>query len=213
MFCRMNTSRPGPTTPAGDDDSRLVALMCQGDRVAFDRMVLKYQNPILTLCRRLLDDSAEAQDAAQDVFVQVYRKIGAFKGESLFSTWLYRIAVNMCRNRTGSWWNRLRRGAVRLDYPLRPDEDEGESRQIGDTKQMPDKELESARIGARVNAALQSLPHRHKEVVVLRDVKELSYEEIAGITGLSMGTIKSRLARARGALQQMLKGVIDEPQR
>jgi RNA polymerase sigma-70 factor (ECF subfamily) len=195
------------TGGATDVDARLVRVAREGDRIAFDRIVLKYRDPIVGLCVRLLGDYADGEDAAQEVFVKVYRNIASFKGDSLFSTWIYRIAVNTCRNRQTSWWARLRKRAVRLDGE--PESDGGRPAEIADTSMSPEKDLERRRTAEAITRGLRALPRNHRELIVLRDVQGLSYEEIERVTGLAEGTVKSRLARARTALRNELKGLVN----
>jgi RNA polymerase sigma-70 factor, ECF subfamily len=192
-----------------DEDEKLVELCRTGDRIAFDRLVLKYQHLVVGMCTRLVNSSQDGEDAAQECFVKVYRGIGKFSGDSSFSTWLYRIAVNTCRNYHRSWWGRLSRQSLKLDAPHRRDEDDddGPSTELKDTRFVPMKDLERKRLGAAIELALNELPQQQREMVVLRDVQGLSYEEIGRITGQTEGTVKSRLFRARGVLQEKLKGV------
>jgi RNA polymerase sigma-70 factor (ECF subfamily) len=193
-----------------DDDEKLVALCREGDRIAFDRLVLKYQHLVVGMCTRLLGSTQDGEDAAQECFVKVYRNISRFAGESSFSTWLYRIAVNTCRNYHKSWWSRLRKQSVKLDAPRRSDgedDDNGPSIDLRDTRFVPAKDLERKRLGATIAQALEELPAGQREMVVLRDVQGLTYDEIEKITGQAEGTVKSRLFRARAVLQEKLKGV------
>ena len=192
-----------------DDDEKLVELCRAGDRIAFDRLVLKYQHLVVGMCTRLVNSAQDGEDAAQECFVKVYRNLAGFGGESSFSTWLYRIAVNTCRNYHRSWWGRLSRQSVKLDAPRGrdDDDDDGPSTDLKDTRFVPVKDLERKRLGAAIESALGELPQQQREMVVLRDVQGLSYEEIGRITGQTEGTVKSRLFRARGVLQEKLKGV------
>lgn len=190
-----------------DEDLKLIELVRAGDRIAFDRIVLKYRDRIVSLCARVLGDSREGEDAAQETFVKVYGNIGRFKGESRFSTWLYRIAVNTCRNFGRSWWDRLWRTAYRLDTTVIADNGEERRRELEDTSMLPTKDLERKRRAAVIREAIGKLPVNHRELVILRDIQEQSYDEIARITGLPEGTVKSRLARAREALRNDLKGL------
>jgi RNA polymerase sigma-70 factor (ECF subfamily) len=193
-----------------DDDSRLVALFRDGDRIAFDRLVLKYQKQILALCIRMLGNQSDGEDMAQETFVKVYTSIGQFKGYSQFSTWLYTIAINTCRNSGQSWWNRMWKKSLKLDKPVIGKDGEEITPELSDTRMLPSKELEKKRRSILIENAINKLPVIHKELVLLRDFHEKSYEEIEMITGVTQGTIKSRLARARAALQEELKGVLDE---
>jgi RNA polymerase sigma-70 factor (ECF subfamily) len=156
----------------------------------------------------MLSRRDEAEEAAQDTFVRAWEHLGRFKGEARFSTWLYRIAVNTCRNRRRSWWWKVRRRSVQVEQPEDPETDTPR-REFGDTRMSPEKDLERARTVAALQKALEGLPHIHRELIVLRDIKDMPYEEISQVLGVTLGTVKSRLARAREAMKAGLKGVVD----
>lgn len=190
-----------------DEDIALITSFSKGDRASFDRLVLKYQDRIVNLCVRTIGNYAEGEDAAQETFMKVYKNLNKFKGEALFTTWLYRIAVNTSKNYRSSWWNRLKRTAVNLDAPIETEEGE-RTYEIGDTSLSPVKDLERLQIADNVKMALDTLPEKHKELIILRDIEGLSYEEIENILGISMGTVKSRLSRARTAMQEKLTRIL-----
>jgi RNA polymerase sigma-70 factor (ECF subfamily) len=190
-----------------DDDSRLIQLFRDGDRVAFDRLVLKYQRQIIAFCVRQLGNYSDGEEAAQETFFKVYRNISQFRGDCCFSTWIYTIAVNTCRNMGQSWWKKLWKGALKIDKPVSVEDGDEEIRDLRDTRNLPSKDLDRKCQAEEIKEALSKLPAIHKELIILRDFQELHYEEIEKITGLSSGTIKSRLARARAALQNELKGL------
>jgi RNA polymerase sigma-70 factor (ECF subfamily) len=202
------TALPEKGPDNGAEDRALIERCRRGDRRAFDRLVLKYQRMIVALCVRLMGDAADGQDAAQETFVKAYRNLDGFKGEARFSTWLYQIALNTCRNLQRSWWSALRRRFVRIDAAIESDEG-GRLPQIGDTRLSPEKDLEAGRIAGAVRAGLAGLSPIHRELIVLRDIQGLSYEEIGAMTGLSEGTVKSRLSRGRESLQHSLRGIYD----
>ncbi len=198
-----------PTTNAthAADDRDLVALCRQGDRIAFDRLIRRYQSMIVSLCVRLMGDREEGIDAAQDAFVKAYRHIGGFKGDARFSTWLYQIAVNTCRNKRSCWWRRLMSRAVRLDQPRDTRDEKSAPCELADTRMTPLKDLQRHRRTAMLRQALAALAPRQRELIVLRDLDGLSYEEIGIVAGISsIGTVKSRIARARNELRRRLKG-------
>lgn len=204
----MNSTPDHTNYTINDEDISFILQFRKGDKAAFDHLMVKYQDSIMNLCVRILGNHTDGEDAAQETFVKVYKNLDRFKGEALFSTWLYRIAVNTCRIRQRSWWNKLTGRAVKLDAPIKTDEGEC-AREISDTSLSPEKDLVRHRIAATVKEALASLPKNHKEVILLRDIQGCSYEEMATILGISLGTVKSRLMRARTAMQEKLQGKIN----
>jgi RNA polymerase sigma-70 factor (ECF subfamily) len=193
---------------ADASDALLVESFRAGNRLAFDRLVLRHRDRITRLCAYLLGDRDEGEDAAQDSFVKAFRALPRFQADASFATWIYRIAVNSCRSRQRSWWGRLSRRAMRLDRPTKGEGD-GEAIELGDTRHLPARDLQRHRTVQAIRRGLRKMPAHQRELVVLRDIQELSYEEIQKITGLAAGTVKSRIARARGALREHLKGKID----
>ena len=185
---------------------QLVELARSGDRTAFDRLIVKYQKKIVNLCVRLLGNISDGEDAAQDTFVKAYKNIKQFKGNSRFSTWLYAIAINTCRNSRRTWWSKLWKKAVKLDKPLTDSNGDSVNYELSDVTTLPSKVLTRKRQIALIVEAIKKLPEIHRELVILRDFHERSYEEISEITRIPQGTVKSRLARARAALHQEIKG-------
>jgi len=183
-----------------DEDQSLIQAFCaRQDNDAFDRLVIKYQDKVFNLCYRFMGNYHDANDCAQDTFIKVYRSLSKFKGQSEFSTWLYRIAVNTCKNRLSSLTYRVSKMMVRLDKPRAEIKDEAHS---------PEASLEKSEKNELIQKAIDELSADHKEVVVLRDVEGLSYEEVAEITGYNIGTVKSKLARARERLRNKLRGLV-----
>jgi RNA polymerase sigma-70 factor (ECF subfamily) len=180
-------------------DRALVKAFQAGDKASFDELVLKHKDRLFNLCLRFLGDYQEANDSAQEVFVKVYRSLKRFRFESAFSTWLYRIAVNTCKNKLKSSEYRHRKKMVHLDNPG----DTG-ALEIRDETRSPLLELEKKERLNLIRRAIDSLPPEQKMVVVLRDIEGVSYEDIAHITGYSLGTVKSRLSRARLDLRKKL---------
>jgi len=188
-----------------DDSLELVRALQAEKQAAFDTLVLRYKDRIFNLCYRLLGDYHEADDTAQDVFIKVYRHIKGFRFESAFSTWLYQVAINTCKNKLASSEFQNREKMVRPHNPSQGDDD---FKDIEDKNISPLAVLEKRERTLLIHKAIQALPNEQKEVIVLRDIQGLSYEEIALATGQKSGTVKSRIARARLALRQQLKGVI-----
>jgi RNA polymerase sigma-70 factor (ECF subfamily) len=189
------------------EDAGWVAAFQKGDKKAFDRLVLKYQRTVFNVCYRFLGNYDDANDSAQETFVKVYRSLKRFRGDARFSTWLYRIAVNTCKNRVGSLAFRMGRKTERIDAPKDEDGDRG-GREPASENAYPNGAYERKEKMRRIQKAIDTLPADQKSIVILRDIEGLTYEEIGGITGLRPGTVKSRLSRARHQLRNLLKDVI-----
>ena len=198
------------------EDERLIANFVGGDSSSFDRLVLKYQKKVVNLCYRLMGEYDEAVDCAQETFVKVFRSIEHFRFQSSFSTWLFRIAVNTCKNRLSSLKYRFHRRMIRLggDGPLGRDVlpgrsgDNPGSMEIANGSDSPSVALEKKERKELLQRVIDSLPESQRTALVLRDVEGLSYEEIGRILGLSLGTVKSRIARAREQLKSILRGIL-----
>lgn len=178
-----------------------------GDGQAFEKLLTRYQNDVFNLCFRLLGDTQEAADCAQETFIRAYRSLKGFRREAKVSTWLYTIAVNTCKNREASAHYRRRRLMVSID-PAASREIPGTVLEIEDPAPSPLSQLIDREREALFQKAIDTLPQESKTIVILRDVEGLSYEEIAQISGLPLGTVKSRLARARQQIMENVKGVI-----
>lgn len=196
-------------TPEGspEDDSGLVRAFQAGDRSAFDRIMLLHKNRVFSLCYWLLGDYQEANDAAQTTFVKVYRSLNGFRFESAFSTWLHRVAVNTCKNRIQSSEYREKKRTLSLDNPGTPNEGDRPV-EIQDPAPSPITRLEDKERRRRIRDAIGALAPEHREVVTLRDIQGLSYDEVARVAGVNIGTVKSRLSRARLELKEKLVSVM-----
>ena len=197
-------TQPGVPTlalePGDEEDFRWILAFKSGREEGFNRLVLRHKDRIYGLCLRLLArDPHEADDAAQETFVKVYHSLREFRMESKFSSWLYRIAVNTCKNRLVS--RSYRESRNRRD-PETADADMANAAYIAPS---PDQVLEAKGKREKIEAAIARLPEEQRTLVVLRDVEGRSYEEIADATGLNPGTVKSRLNRGRGQLQEWLR--------
>jgi RNA polymerase sigma-70 factor, ECF subfamily len=191
---------------SAETDNELINAFIKGNHSAFEKIVLKYQDRVFNLCYRLLGDRDEAEDSAQDVFIKVYRSLKGFRFKSSFYTWLYRVVINTCKNRIKSVEYRRSKSRVSID-------NDKDNREYGipvitDNRPVPDKTLEQKEKMARIQEALNSLPSDQKTVVILCDIEGLSYEEIARITKNRLGTVKSKLSRARLGLRNKLEGII-----
>jgi RNA polymerase sigma-70 factor (ECF subfamily) len=191
-------------------ESRLVERLVARDERAFNELVRTYERRIYALLLRMLGNTAEAEDLAQEVFVQVFKAIGSFRGDSKLSTWIYRIAINLCKNRTK--YLRVRHageqdelGAIDERVPLG---DKGRAN-VG-AIERPDEAMAGKQVEAIVQKAIAELEPSFRECLVLRDVEELSYEEIGQITGLPPGTVKSRIHRARAMLREAVEKALGE---
>ena len=182
----------------------LIARLRERDEQAFEEIVRTYGDKVFSLIYRMLGNRQEAEDVAQDVFITVFKTIESFRGEAKFSTWLLRIAANHSKNRIKHLARRPTEGVdpedvsqVRLssDRPAPP---------VQAQIDAPDKLMEAAEMEAHVQRAIEALDEDQRLLVVLRDVEEMSYQEIGEITGLPEGTIKSRLHRARTAIKEEL---------
>jgi RNA polymerase sigma-70 factor (ECF subfamily) len=187
-----------------ENDQQLVQRVQKGDKSAFDLLVLKYQHRVLKLVSRFVSDPAEAEDVAQEAFIKAYRALPAFRGDSAFYTWLYRIAINTAKNALVS----NRRRPVDFDLDMQdPDQYERHARlKEADT---PEGVLLTDEIRVVVEKALEQLPEDLRTAIVLRELEGLSYEEIAEAMDCPVGTVRSRIFRAREAIDKKLKPLLD----
>ncbi len=186
------------------DEKRLIGRLKRRDEAAFSYLVTTNQGRIFNVCFRMLGNSAEAEDLAQEVFVKAFGALASFRGDSALGTWLYRIAVNLCKNRLKYLGRRAHgRRAVLEDVPERALSDSAASgTTMGEGVPRPDQVLAGAQAEARIQVALGVIEDDHRLLLVLRDIQGLSYAEVVDITGLPEGTVKSRLHRARAALRR-----------
>ncbi len=173
-------------------DTELIIRCKDGDNWAFGQIILRYQDRIYNVCRHMIQDADDAQDAAQDVFMKAYSSLKNYRPEASFYTWLYRIAVNTC-----------------LDYRKKsrpvPFEDESAIDNLPSEQPSAERLYEAKEAGGLVEIALRKLPGRLRAVIVLKEIEGLSYEEIADSLGTSVGTVKSRISRAREELRRLLE--------
>src|SRR6516162_7017851 len=187
------------------DDQRLIELLRVGDERAYEELLTRFQQPVYTLSLRLLNDEGEASDVVQEVFLKVFRNIGHFRGQSSLKTWIYRITVNEAHN-ARRWFFRHRRREVELDTP---EENRNWKEIIPDRNRSPFDEAVDREQHVMIEAALEKINPIFREAVVLRDLTDLSYDEIAEVLGVSLGTVKSRILRGREALREELAGSLN----
>ncbi len=204
-----HTSEWSGSSPA--KDSELVDDFLRGSEQAFNRLVNKYQNKVHNLCFRIMGDRHEAQDMAQEVFMTMHKSLRYFRGDSLLSTWVYRITVNHCKNRIKFLGRRRYYRSVSIDQPLELDEGEAYF-EPEDSSPTPEDIMESRQLQELVQKAISTLDPDHRLAVVLRDIEHLSYEEIAEALNIKVGTVKSRIHRARAELKDKLERIIKEEQ-
>lgn len=185
-------------------DRMLVERFKQGDQAAFNEIVGRYWDRIYGMAHQLLRNREDAEEVTQDAFIRAHRGLGNFRGDSSFSTWLYQIATNLARNRYWYWWRRKRDLSVSIDQPLGAEQDMTLKDVLPADARDPEEEAVSQEFVDRIAECMGHLNDRHREILVLRNVKNLSYEEIAGILGVSVGTVKSRIARARESLREKM---------
>lgn len=185
------------------NEKRMIRGLKRGDEAAFNTLVKLHQGRVFNVCYRMLGNGAEAEDIAQDVFVRAFQAVHAFRGDSAIGTWLYRIAVNLCKNRLKYLSRRhYNKTSVLEDVPERAYASAGSQRTVGDPEPRPDQVLEGLQAESRIQKALAAVDSSFRELLVLRDIQNLSYAEVMTITGLAEGTVKSRLHRARAALRK-----------
>jgi RNA polymerase sigma-70 factor (ECF subfamily) len=195
---------PGQTAETVDvADLDLVESLREGSERAYEELLIRFQQPVYALALRLLDDQSEACDVVQEVFLKVFRNVGAFRGQSTLKTWIYRITVNEAHN-ARRWFFRHRRAEVELDK--NPDESRSWKEIIPDRSRSPFDEAFDSEQHIMIEAALKRINPIFREAVALRDISDLAYEEIAEILGVSLGTVKSRILRGREALREELVG-------
>jgi len=187
------------TAEVSAQESLFVLRLKANEDAAYDELVRTYNSSIFHVAYRMLGDSAEASDVVQEIFIKVFRNIRGFKGESALKTWIFRIAFSEILNRLRWWKSRHRSSTVSLD-----DQPNGHEYYVADSGPTPDEVLESKERELAIQHALVRLSSDHRSIIVLRDIEGFSYTEIADVLGVSIGTVKSRLARAREDLKKSL---------
>jgi len=191
------------TRPSEDLDQELVLRVQQGDKSAFDLLVIKYQHRIVHLVNRYVKDPYEAQDVAQDTFIKAYRALGDFRGDSAFYTWLYRIAINTAKNYL------LSRSRRHYDHEI----DVQDAEQVEAAPQLrnietPEDVLMNEQVVQVIRSAIEKLPEEMRVAITLREFEGMSYEEIAEAMDCPIGTVRSRIFRAREAIDEKLNPLL-----
>src|SRR5215468_8773205 len=188
-----------------DVDQQLVERAQAGDKQAFDRLVTNYQRKLGRLLSRFIRDPAEVEDVAQEAFVKAYRALPSFRGDSAFYTWLYRIGINTAKNYLVALG---RRAPTTTEFDSEDAEGFEDGDQLRDIN-TPESMLMSAEIARTVNDTLEKLPAELRNAITLRELEGLSYEDIAAIMNCPIGTVRSRIFRAREAIAEQLRPLLD----
>ncbi len=196
-----------PTTPPSDSDLMLVERSLAGEQRAYGLLVLKYQRRIERLIGRMVRDTGLVEDIAQETFIRAYRALPQFRGDAQFYTWLYRIAVNTAKKSLME----MRRSPLLYEGSMRGHGEEGETffseRELSNSS-TPETELAAKQISAEVNAAMEALSEDLRQAVTLRELEGLSYEDIAQLMDCPIGTVRSRIFRAREAISAKLRPLL-----
>jgi RNA polymerase sigma-70 factor (ECF subfamily) len=179
-------------------DEELILRFQKGDTEAFTELVVRYKDPLYNYVSRMLRDNIYAEDIVQETFVRVYRNRDRYQQIAKFSTWIYTIAINLTKTE-------LRRQSLRRFFSISSVNEEGRTFELPDTKINLEKRAEDVILGENIHLAIEKLPKIFREVIILRDLQELSYEEISKIVEVPIGTIKSRMNRARTRLAKILR--------
>ncbi len=188
-------------------DQQLVERAQRGDKRAFELLVSKYQRKLARLLSRFIRDATEVEDVTQEAFIKAYRALPTFRGDSAFYTWLYRIGINTAKNYLVAMGRRA---------PTTTEVDSEEAEGYEDGEQLrdlntPENEMMSRQVAETVNQTLESLPDELRSAITLREIEGLSYEDIANIMNCPIGTVRSRIFRAREAIAAKLRPLLDPP--
>ncbi len=194
-----------PVSVADTSDLSLVRRVQRGDKGAFDALVLKYQHKVVKLVMRYVRNPAEAEDVAQEAFIKAYRALPQFRGDSAFYTWLYRIAINTAKNAVVS----RDRSPVEFDLDSQNSDESYDMQSRLKDSETPEGLVLTDEIRGTVNSAIDALPEDLRTAIVLRELEGLSYEEIAAAMGCPVGTVRSRIFRAREAIDRRLREVFE----
>ena len=193
-----------PETDTIHADELLIERVKAGDMVAYNVMVTRYYDRIFARVSQLLNNKQDAEEVTQDAFIRAQRGLENFRGDASFYTWLYQIATNLAHNRYWYWFRRKRDQSISLDQPLSDDGSLTLENVMPCSGENPAEAVVTQEFVDRVSDCMQGLNEKHKEVLILRNLKNLTYDEIAQQLEISVGTVKSRIARARESLRGLL---------
>lgn len=196
------TAKTEAIQPQSDD--LLIDRVKAGDMLAYNEMVSRYYDRIFARVSQLLKNKQDAEEVTQDAFIRAHRGLENFRGDASFSTWLYQIATNLAHNRYWYWFRRKRDQSISIDQPLTDDGSMTLENVMPSEGESPAEAAVTQEFVDRVSECMHGLNEKHKEVLVLRNVKNLSYDEIADQLEISVGTVKSRIARARESLRDLM---------
>jgi RNA polymerase sigma-70 factor (ECF subfamily) len=204
----MTKTTPAAAPMTADTDLMLVERTVAGDQKAYELLVLKYQRRIERLIGRMVRDTDLVQDIAQETFIRAYRALAQFRGDAQFYTWLYRIAVNTAKKALVD----LKRDPLVSESALRGGDDDDETSAVENeltSPETPETVLAAKEIATAVNSAMEALPEELRQAVTLREIEGLSYEEIAEVMNCPIGTVRSRIFRAREAISARIKPLLE----
>jgi len=190
------------------EESAVIAELKAGSEEAYAWLIGEFHQPIYGLIYRIVNDPSDAADTTQDVFLKVFRGMKHFHGESSLKTWIYRIALHEAANRR-RWWFRHKAQEIQME-PAEPGQCESAEERLVDRGESPFEKFAHTEVRAAVEQALQQVPEPYRTALILRDLEEMSYEEIAEVLAISLGTVKSRITRGRDALRRKLAGYVRE---
>jgi RNA polymerase sigma-70 factor (ECF subfamily) len=205
-----SSSDPQTSAREAAVDRKLVQRVNVGDEAAFNEIVERYRTKIFNLTLGLLHNQGDAEELTQDTFIRAYRGLARFRGDSSLATWLYRIAMNLARNRYWYFFRRRRHATLSLDCPLGDDSAATFADQFASEAHDPAQETATDEFTSLIAECMERLDAAHREILTMRNILHLSYEEIAASLGLNVGTVKSRIARARERLRAQLAEVCPE---
>jgi RNA polymerase sigma-70 factor (ECF subfamily) len=207
----MNPASVRPITPAKPEsaaeaayDAALVRRFNEGDESAFIEIMRRYHNRLFSLAHNLLRNAADAEEIVQDAFIRAHRGLANFRGDSSLATWLYRIALNLSRNRYWYFFRRRRQDSLSLEHPLSDESDATFSELIATGEADPARDAATNEFASLIATCMDKLDASHREILTMRNILELPYEEIARALRINVGTVKSRIARARENLRKLL---------